>query len=127
MSEPIPHKRKPVEIFLNSQHQPFRFDTMAEAIGWMCIVNKLEKGLDALDGRLSGEDESDKSELEEFMDDFVPDFLAEPGIQFIYNSGLPLIVRRKIRYICRECYDKCGISMENITGSFRRLAYYAPP
>ena len=101
---------------------------MAEAIGWMCIANKLEKGLGALDRRLGvDDDENYKNELEEFMDDFVPEFLREPGIQFIYSSGLPLTLRRRIRFVCRECDENCDSSIEEVTGSFRRLAYYAPP
>ena len=116
MFEDIPDRRKPVEIFLDSQHQPFKFDTMAEAIGWMSIVNKLEKRIDSIDS-------FDVEDLEGFVV-FLEGFLNDTGVQFIYNSGLPIELSRKVRFVCWKFESKGTGSMQEVLRSFRGLGDY---
>ena len=116
MFETIPNRRKPVEIFLNSQNQQFKFDTMAEAIGWMSIVNKLERRVDSIDS-------FDVEDLQSFVN-FLQGFLNDTGVQFIYNSGLPIELSRKVRFVCWKFESKGTGSMQEVMLSFRALADY---
>ena len=93
---------------------------MAEAIGWMSIVNRLEKRIDCI------MDISDEIELESIMH-FADDFLQDQRIHFIYNSGLPIALRGKIRGICHECDLKGDSEMKEVARSFRELTDYGRP
>ena len=58
--------RKPVEIYLNTQRQPFKFNTMADAVRWMSVVDRLEKDLSVIDAMVL------KAERKDVTDNWTP-------------------------------------------------------